>query len=171
MQVNSIGLAGGLNVYGYAKNSPLHHADSHGMSPAALAIGVGIRVIGGRAVVAALGVAARRYGATGMVAACVLAGICTFDDQSTPDDAKNDGKPEQEQNQDSEIEYPDNPDERGDKFRPIKGTRGKQCEDGSVWERDYSNHGGDQWKRWPNRKSWERRDKPASVWPDGRIRK
>ena len=141
------------------------------MSPAALAIGVGIRVIGGRAVVAAPGVAARRYGAAGMVAACVLAGICAFDNQSTPDDAENDDKPEQEQNKDSRIVYPDDSGRKEDEFRPIKGIRGKQCEDGSVWERDYSSHGSGQWKHWPDRKSWERRDKPASVWPDGGIRK
>lgn len=45
-------------------------------------------------------------------------------------------------------------------IQPIRGTLGKQCEDGSVWERDKSGHGnrdgdGDQWKRWPNKGYWE----------------
>ena len=66
--------------------------------------------------------------------------------------------------------FPANPDNT--KFPPIKGTGAKvNPEDGSVWERDTSGHGGDQWKRWPDRKSWERGNAPNSVWPDGRVRK
>jgi RHS repeat-associated protein len=66
---------------------------------------------------------------------------------------------------------PDNPDKSGSRFRPINGTPGKQCLDGSVWEKDTSSHGGDQWKRWPNRKAWENGRAPQRIWPDGRIRK
>jgi RHS repeat-associated protein len=75
------------------------------------------------------------------------------------------------------IVYPDNPDKAPENFRPILGTGGKFCpEDGSVWERDKSGHGnrdgdGDQWKRWDDKKSWEKGKTPNSVWPDGRIRK
>jgi hypothetical protein len=69
------------------------------------------------------------------------------------------------------VVYPDNPDDARDRFRPIKGSPGKQCDDGSVWERDTSSHGGDQWKRWPDRKSWEKGRPHISIWPDGRVRK
>jgi RHS repeat-associated protein len=74
-------------------------------------------------------------------------------------------------NADDLVVYPDNPDKSGSRFRPINGTPGKQCLDGSVWEKDTSSHGGDQWKRWPNRKAWENGRRPQSIWPDGRIRK
>jgi YD repeat-containing protein len=71
-----------------------------------------------------------------------------------------------------DIVYPDNPDVVKDKFIRITGTKAKQSkDDGSVWAKDTSNHGGDQWKRWPNRKSWEKGNTPNSIWPDGRIRK
>ncbi|WP_153138727.1 RHS repeat-associated core domain-containing protein [Paraburkholderia agricolaris] len=74
---------------------------------------------------------------------------------------------------DDPVVYPNNPDSPGDeKFTPIKGTAGKTCpSDGSVWEKDTASHGGDQWKRWPNRKAWENGRTPQSIWPDGRIRK
>ena len=68
--------------------------------------------------------------------------------------------------------FPDNPKEAKSDFNQIKGTKAQQNKkDGSIWEKDTSSHGGEQWKRWDNRKSWERGDKPTSVWPDGRIRK
>ncbi|MFL9951617.1 RHS repeat-associated core domain-containing protein [Paraburkholderia agricolaris] len=79
-------------------------------------------------------------------------------------------------NADDPVVYPNNPDESAERFKNIPGTPGKQCLDGSVWERDKSGHGnregdGSQWKRWPNRKSWENGRTPQSIWPDGRIRK
>jgi len=30
---------------------------------------------------------------------------------------------------------------------------------------------GSQWKRWPDKRSWEKGETPNSIWPDGRIRK
>ncbi|USX10603.1 RHS repeat-associated core domain-containing protein [Paraburkholderia fungorum] len=78
---------------------------------------------------------------------------------------------------DSPVVYPNNPDKADDGvFTPINGTPGKQCNDGSVWGRDKSGHGnrdgdGSQWKRWPDRKSWEKGRTPQSIWPEGRIRK
>ena len=42
---------------------------------------------------------------------------------------------------------------------------------GSVWEKDRTRHGGEQYKRWENRKGWEKRVKPNSVWPNGDVRK
>ncbi|MGF6770377.1 RHS repeat-associated protein [Paraburkholderia sp. GAS199] len=74
-------------------------------------------------------------------------------------------------NADDPVVYPNNPTEAPERFGNINGSRGKQCIDGSVWEKDTSSHGGDQWKRWPNRKSWENGRAPQSIWPDGRIRK
>ena len=73
--------------------------------------------------------------------------------------------------------YPENPDSDPEKFDNIKNSKGKICkDDGSVWERDHSGHGnrdgdGSQWKRWPDKQSWDSGKTPNSVWPDGRIRK
>lgn len=75
-----------------------------------------------------------------------------------------------------EAPYPNNPDNTD--FDRINGGKGakQNPEDGSVWERDKTNHGGregdgSQWKRWPDKRSWEKGEKPQSIWPDGRIRK
>ncbi|MFL9951612.1 RHS repeat-associated core domain-containing protein [Paraburkholderia agricolaris] len=73
---------------------------------------------------------------------------------------------------DDPVVYPNNPQEASGNFEPIRGTRGKKClDDGSVWEKDTSSHGGDQWKRWKNEKDWSKGRTPNSIWPDGRIRK
>lgn len=84
--------------------------------------------------------------------------------------------------QDKPVAYPETPDsdegklEKDRKYRDIRGTPARECkEDGSIWEPNKGRGHGDidgekQWKRWPNKKSWERGDKPQSVWPDGRIR-
>ncbi len=75
-----------------------------------------------------------------------------------------------------EAPYPNNPDNTD--FDRINGGKGakQNPEDGSVWERDKSQHGsregdGSQWKRWPDKRSWEKGETPNSIWPDGRIRK
>ena len=75
-----------------------------------------------------------------------------------------------------EVTYPVNPEsdiaKATNRFKPKRRTPAKiDKEDGSVWEKDTSQHGGEQWKRWPNTKSWETGETPQSVWPDGRIRK
>lgn len=84
--------------------------------------------------------------------------------------------------QDKPITYPDTPDrdegkpEKDRKYRKIRGTPTRECkEDGSIWEPNKGKGHGDidgekQWKRWPDKKSWERGDNPESIWPDGRIR-
>lgn len=47
----------------------------------------------------------------------------------------------------------------------------KHKETKSFWEKDYDNHGGKQWKFWPDRGSWEKKEEPSSIWDDGRVRK
>ncbi len=39
--------------------------------------------------------------------------------------------------------------------------------DGSIWEKDTSSHGGKQWKRWINEKSYDKGEKPNSIWAEG----
>lgn len=57
-------------------------------------------------------------------------------------------------------------------FINVQSSRAiRHIENGSIWEKDRSEHGGPQWKFWPNRKSWEKNEESSSIWPDGRIRK
>lgn len=64
------------------------------------------------------------------------------------------------------------PDTNPEVFQRIRRSPAwEHREDKTVWEPDTSKHGGDKFKVWPDRNSWERGDKPASFWPDGRLRK
>ncbi len=67
----------------------------------------------------------------------------------------------------SDYHTPETHPEEFDRYR--KGLKNKK--DGSYWEKDRTNHGGPQYKRWPSVKDHEKGRKPQSIWPDGRIRK
>ena len=138
------------NRVNYAFQNPLNYADRNGLNPLAGAMG-------GAAAGSAFDPVGTMVGGVIGAGAGAWIGWNVFGPMLSEE-----GDP---------VVYPDNPDDAPDKFRPIIGSRGKQCEDGSVWERDTSGHGGDQWKRWPDRKSWEKGRPPSSIWPDGRIRK
>lgn len=47
----------------------------------------------------------------------------------------------------------------------------KHKENGSIWEPDITQHGGSTWKRWNNKRDWEKRRTPQSIMPNGKIRK
>ena len=82
-----------------------------------------------------------------------------------------DGEPSEDW--DDKNKYANNPDKQKKNFTKIKGKRGGyKGKDGSIWSKDRTKHGGEQWKRWDNLKDFENKNvKPKSIWPNGRIRK
>ncbi|UVT15737.1 MAG: RHS repeat-associated core domain-containing protein [Nitrospira sp.] len=138
---------GDINLYGYVWENPLNYVDPSGYTAAAGAIaGAAMSGPPGAVIGAAIG-------------AIGTAGVAWWILHSNP-------------SADDPAVYPDNPKTAPEKFKKIRKSKGKQCiDDGSVWEPDTSGHGGDQWKRWPDKGSWEKGETPTSVWPDGRIRK
>ncbi|MDP2194243.1 MAG: hypothetical protein Q8K36_06935, partial [Alphaproteobacteria bacterium] len=86
-----------------------------------------------------------------------------------PEDPEEDSKDPKKQ--DGTYKTPDEKHEHI--FERIKRANGAMENklDGSIWEKDATSHGGRQYKRWDNIRSWQKREQPKSIWPDGRIRK
>lgn len=80
--------------------------------------------------------------------------------------------PEDPDDWDDGNKYANNPDKQNKHFTKVRGRNALKGKDGSIWSKDKSGHGGEQWKRWDNFKDFENPNiKPKSIWPDGRLRK
>lgn len=152
-----------MNTYAYVGGNPLSYIDPLGESAAAA---VGGWITGDTVVPDPTDLAWPKWVGYGIA----LGGAGLFDwiiYNNESDESGSGTTPE-------ECPYPDNPDSSPDNFSPVKGRKGKQNNnDGSVWERDHSRHGGDQWKRWKDRRNYDNnpRNPDNSIWPDGRVRK
>ena len=63
------------------------------------------------------------------------------------------------------------PKDKQEDFRPVGGRRGKiKKSDGSYWEKDFSQHGGSEWKRWPSIRDYESGRGRESIRADGSVR-
>ncbi|UHS59562.1 hypothetical protein [Agrobacterium vaccinii] len=63
------------------------------------------------------------------------------------------------------------PKDKPEDFKSAKGRRGSiKKSDGSYWEKDFSQHGGSEWKRWPSLRDFEKGKGRESVRPDGSVR-
>jgi len=136
---------GDANLYGYVLSDPVNFIDPDGLVAAVLPLLPAVAdVISGALIGTGL------YGGF-----CAVTGMCSENSSDS-----------------GSVVHPNNPEKSPGDFERIKKSKAKVCSgDGSVWEKDTSSHGGKQWKRWKDKKSWERGGKPRSVWPDGRIRK
>lgn len=198
LQTDPIGYQDDVNLYAYVGGNPVNRIDWLGLSKqeaVALACGMvcpqnvvadAVRMARGAA--GAVGEFAETAGRAGVVLGAVLysPSLNAGEDQivaswrsgaiynqSENSEGANNGEVKKPT---AEAPYPNNPDNTD--FDRINGGKGAKLnpEDGSVWERDKSNHGGregdgSQWKRWPDKRSWEKGETPNSIWPDGRIRK
>ncbi|MFM6862914.1 MAG: RHS repeat domain-containing protein, partial [Dolichospermum sp.] len=162
-----IGFAGGdIHLYRYVFNIPLSITDPTGNVAFVIPVGVAVA----EALAAAAAAAAPYVAAAGIgIGLGILLNEANNDQGNT-----NEGT--QENTSGGSCSVPERPyagqtpqDKPGD-FTPIKGTPGKKSDDGSVWEKDFSRHGGSEWKRWKNTKDWEKGKQPESVRPDGSVR-
>ena len=159
-----IGLNGGINTFLYAAASPVMYIDPEGLQAA-------LACVGGPNPVCIAGI--------GQIISWIAGGAGLAAVMSVPGDTPAKKTPDETEQctddpEDSENLGPfkDNPRRTPDKYDPVNGRNAKQNkEDGSVWSKDKTSHGGEQWKRWDNMKSYERGEKPTSIWADGWIRK
>ncbi|WP_238944223.1 RHS repeat-associated core domain-containing protein [Allofranklinella schreckenbergeri] len=151
---------GNSNLYGYVLQDPVNLKDPNGLIAPAIAIG--IRVVGGAAFSSAIRSMARQAlgPVVGGVAACVLAGVCTFNEEI---DVSNNEIPER--GLPPEGLYPPIPE--GEQCQPGDASRESEKNKGgkSLWDKN-----GGEWRWFPGDKwhnphwDYNPHDRPSSPW-------
>ena len=187
-----IGLSGGLNTYLYANAHPGMFIDPEGLATAA-PMG---RIFGsswGPYATTACGLnPICRWTEISLRAASVCAetaghsiGHWINEQNNASEDKKKAEEGRKGAAAGAPMPDPDDPDPK-DKIKPpyggktpadkpgnytnIKGSSAKRNKDGSIWDKDHSQHGGSVYKRWANQKDWEKGLKPESIRVDGSVR-
>jgi len=95
-----------------------------------------------------------------------------YDDSGTTDCYKKSGRWQIIRGICKKIVFNETPSTNPGAFNKVRrSTALEHKKDGSIWEPDRTQHGGEQYKRWDNEKDWGSGKKPSSVWPDGSVRK
>ena len=113
MTSDPVGLDGGINTYGYVDGNPLTRSDPYGLSPTAV-IGLGIRVVGGRAAAGAVGrpIARAIGGRLGRWVACLAVFYCDEIADEEAEESEGESCPAGESaGSDPLDDYPANPDD------------------------------------------------------------
>ncbi len=177
-----IGLEGGMNTFLYAGANPVMAVDPEGLMTRCFTGSYDITcpsrggmLVGGGASTSAQAKSAlqRMLDAArlGQGAGSVLQNTSANDSDNKTCSIEGSGNTPNSEDPNNLGPYKDNPNRSPQQFRNIRSGLKQHIDDGSIWSKDRTSHGGEQWKRWDNIKSYERGDRPTSIWADGWIRK
>jgi hypothetical protein len=152
-------------LYGYVGGNPVSFNDPDGLA-ANLAVGVGVRIVLGRAGAAAIGAALRESlgPVRGGIATCVLIFSCSVSEEAA-DNESSEGDAA-----DDDAEACPTPDTHPEQFEPVKGKKGKKNkETGEIFEKDQLHK--DHYEVYKNKKNYEKGVRDRDVWLDGRSKR